>query len=135
VLLVGDVSFLHDLGGLALARSLRTSLVIVVLDNDGGRIFDQLPVRQLLARGSEAEQFWRTSPRCDFAAIAQSFRIRFALVESSAELATGMALALGENATTLLQARVAPDSARRVRERVLARLGQFHAALDPGVSA
>jgi 2-succinyl-5-enolpyruvyl-6-hydroxy-3-cyclohexene-1-carboxylate synthase len=94
-----------------------------------------LPVRQLLGSGSELEQFWRTSPRCDFGAIAQSFGVRYTLVESSAQLATGIALALRENTATLLQVRVAPDSARRVRERVLARLAQFHAALAPELNA
>jgi 2-succinyl-5-enolpyruvyl-6-hydroxy-3-cyclohexene-1-carboxylate synthase len=128
LLLVGDVSFLHDLGGLALARSLRTAFVIVVLDNDGGRIFDQLPVRHLLASGTEVEQFWRTSPRCDLGAIAQAFGIRYALVESSAGLATSIARALLENAATLLQVRVASDSARRVRERVIAQIEKWHAA-------
>ena len=37
-LLLGDVSFLHDVGGLATARELATPLVIVVFHNDGGRI-------------------------------------------------------------------------------------------------
>jgi 2-succinyl-5-enolpyruvyl-6-hydroxy-3-cyclohexene-1-carboxylate synthase len=37
-LLLGDLSFLHDIGGLATARGLDTPLVIVVLHNDGGRI-------------------------------------------------------------------------------------------------
>lgn len=43
-LLVGDVSFLHDVGGLFAARELNRPLTIVVLNNDGGRIFEQLPV-------------------------------------------------------------------------------------------
>jgi 2-succinyl-5-enolpyruvyl-6-hydroxy-3-cyclohexene-1-carboxylate synthase len=52
LLLLGDVSLVHDLGGLAVARVLHTPLVLAVLDNDGGRIFDQLPVRDLY--GTEA---------------------------------------------------------------------------------
>lgn len=43
-LLVGDVSFLHDVGGLYAARELSRPLTIVVLNNDGGRIFEQLPI-------------------------------------------------------------------------------------------
>jgi 2-succinyl-5-enolpyruvyl-6-hydroxy-3-cyclohexene-1-carboxylate synthase len=122
VLLLGDVSFCHDLGGLAIARSLRTPLVIVVLDNDGGRIFDQLPVHELLMTESRAEQFWRTSPRCDLEAIARSFGIRYAAAQSCSELATALARALREESLTLLHARVSPDSARSVHDRVLARL-------------
>jgi 2-succinyl-5-enolpyruvyl-6-hydroxy-3-cyclohexene-1-carboxylate synthase len=42
-LLIGDLSFLHDLGGLQAATYARTSLVIVVVNNDGGGIFSFLP--------------------------------------------------------------------------------------------
>ena len=43
-LLLGDVSFLHDLASLALTRACRSPLVIVVINNDGGRIFEELPI-------------------------------------------------------------------------------------------
>ncbi|NMH65055.1 2-succinyl-5-enolpyruvyl-6-hydroxy-3-cyclohexene-1-carboxylic-acid synthase [Shewanella salipaludis] len=43
-LLIGDMSQLHDLNSLALAGKLQSTLVIVVLNNDGGNIFNLLPV-------------------------------------------------------------------------------------------
>ncbi|WP_419536793.1 2-succinyl-5-enolpyruvyl-6-hydroxy-3-cyclohexene-1-carboxylic-acid synthase [Endozoicomonas sp.] len=39
VLLIGDISFLHDLNSLQLAAQSKTSLVIVLVNNDGGGIF------------------------------------------------------------------------------------------------
>jgi 2-succinyl-5-enolpyruvyl-6-hydroxy-3-cyclohexene-1-carboxylate synthase len=44
VLLIGDVALAHDIGGLLAARRHRLALVIVLLDNLGGGIFDFLPV-------------------------------------------------------------------------------------------
>ena len=44
VLLTGDVALLHDLGGLLAARRTQTELTIVLINNDGGGIFDFLPV-------------------------------------------------------------------------------------------
>lgn len=42
-LLIGDVAFLHDVGGLNVADSTaQPNLTVVVLDNDGGGIFSQL---------------------------------------------------------------------------------------------
>lgn len=43
-LVIGDLSTLHDLNSLALARAVRTPLPMVVINNDGGGIFSLLPV-------------------------------------------------------------------------------------------
>ena len=43
-LLLGDLAFLHDLGGLATLRARRHPFVIVVVQNQGGRIFEELPI-------------------------------------------------------------------------------------------
>ena len=43
-LIIGDLAFLHDLNSLALLRSLRQKMTIVVINNDGGGIFSFLPV-------------------------------------------------------------------------------------------
>jgi 2-succinyl-5-enolpyruvyl-6-hydroxy-3-cyclohexene-1-carboxylate synthase len=54
VLLVGDVAFAHDIGGLLAARRLGLGLTIVLLANDGGGIFDFLPVsRAQMGRDTE----------------------------------------------------------------------------------
>ncbi|HEY2536326.1 MAG TPA: 2-succinyl-5-enolpyruvyl-6-hydroxy-3-cyclohexene-1-carboxylic-acid synthase [Solirubrobacteraceae bacterium] len=59
VLLIGDVALAHDVGGLLAAPRLGQKLTIVLLDNDGGGIFDFLPVsRSAMARNKDggAEQ-------------------------------------------------------------------------------
>lgn len=44
MLILGDTSLLHDLNSLALLTHSKTPVVIVVTNNDGGAIFDLLPV-------------------------------------------------------------------------------------------
>lgn len=44
VLLIGDVSTLHDLNSMLLARHLSTPFVVIVINNNGGTIFRQLPI-------------------------------------------------------------------------------------------
>ncbi len=42
--LTGDVAFLHDVGGLLATRSVDSPVVFVVINNDGGGIFQMLPI-------------------------------------------------------------------------------------------
>jgi 2-succinyl-5-enolpyruvyl-6-hydroxy-3-cyclohexene-1-carboxylate synthase len=44
VLLIGDVALAYDIGGLLAHKRLGVKLMIVLLDNGGGGIFDFLPV-------------------------------------------------------------------------------------------
>jgi 2-succinyl-5-enolpyruvyl-6-hydroxy-3-cyclohexene-1-carboxylic-acid synthase len=51
VLVVGDLSFLHDLGALVTARLQEPDLLVVVINNDGGGIFSLLPQARTTAPG------------------------------------------------------------------------------------
>lgn len=43
---LGDLSFLHDCGGLRVAAQVEGQLTLLVLNNGGGRIFSQLPISE-----------------------------------------------------------------------------------------
>jgi 2-succinyl-5-enolpyruvyl-6-hydroxy-3-cyclohexene-1-carboxylate synthase len=51
--LLGDLALLHDLSGLLAARRLGIPLTVVVVNNDGGGIFDFLPVAQATSHFEE----------------------------------------------------------------------------------
>ncbi|WP_347549182.1 2-succinyl-5-enolpyruvyl-6-hydroxy-3-cyclohexene-1-carboxylic-acid synthase [Pseudalkalibacillus hwajinpoensis] len=46
VLVIGDLSFYHDMNGLLLAKLYDLNMTIIVVNNDGGGIFSFLPQRQ-----------------------------------------------------------------------------------------
>jgi 2-succinyl-5-enolpyruvyl-6-hydroxy-3-cyclohexene-1-carboxylate synthase len=72
VLLVGDLSFLHDLNGLLAASKFNLNATVVVLNNDGGGIFSFLPqAKQLDATTFEA--LFGTPTGLDVAAAARLF--------------------------------------------------------------
>jgi 2-succinyl-5-enolpyruvyl-6-hydroxy-3-cyclohexene-1-carboxylate synthase len=98
-LLLGDVSLLHDLTGLHAARHARAPLTIVVVNNDGGRIFEQLPVA---AVAGDALRHFTTPHGLGFAAAAELFGVRYARVDDAAALAAALARA---EVTTLIEAR------------------------------
>ncbi|HEV8550805.1 MAG TPA: thiamine pyrophosphate-dependent enzyme, partial [Polyangiaceae bacterium] len=122
LLLLGDVSFQHDLGGLAAARLVKSPLVILVLDNDGGRIFDHLPVSKLYAKKPERAELWLTPPRLSLEHAAALFEVPFAAPNGSEALRVALGAAFERTGPTLVHARVAPQSARSALQKIQAEL-------------
>ncbi|TNF54977.1 MAG: 2-succinyl-5-enolpyruvyl-6-hydroxy-3-cyclohexene-1-carboxylic-acid synthase [Gammaproteobacteria bacterium] len=85
--LLGDLSFLHDLSGLALAAGLDRPCILV--NNGGGRIFDYLPQHDLPGY----ERLWRTPQNVDVGALCQAFGLQHRRVSDG--LAWRSALAEG----------------------------------------
>lgn len=104
LLLLGDVSFLHDVGGLAAARGLAAPLVVVVVDNGGGRIFEQLPVAHRDDLAHHIEHF-TTPQEAHLEHAAALYGHDFVSVSSRAELANALSQAFrGSPRCTLVQA-------------------------------
>jgi 2-succinyl-5-enolpyruvyl-6-hydroxy-3-cyclohexene-1-carboxylate synthase len=78
VLVVGDLSFFHDLNGLLAARLHRLNLTIVLINNDGGGIFSFLPQA---AFPEHFEQLFGTPTGLNFRLAVQMFGGRFQRVE------------------------------------------------------
>jgi 2-succinyl-5-enolpyruvyl-6-hydroxy-3-cyclohexene-1-carboxylate synthase len=115
-LLLGDVSLLHDLGGLDVAADLDVPLAIVVLDNGGGRIFEQLPFAE--RRDPQLLRYWLTPPRLRFEAVAEAFGLRFRSAGRSLDLGRAVREALDTPAATLIHARIAGDHTVTVQEAI-----------------
>ncbi len=98
---LGDVTAAHDLGSLLLARGLEVPLLIAVLDNDGGHLFDHLPVAKKYAR-DENYRFWTTPPRIHWQAAAQAYGVHFERCESLTEIRAAVARGMSRNGVTLL---------------------------------
>jgi 2-succinyl-5-enolpyruvyl-6-hydroxy-3-cyclohexene-1-carboxylate synthase len=92
---VGDLTFLHDIGGLALGQGIDAT--ILVLDNGGGGIFDYLPQAVL----PEFQEAWLTPQQADFAAAARVWGHGYHRTEI-ARLAPDLAEALGSAGVSIL---------------------------------
>jgi 2-succinyl-5-enolpyruvyl-6-hydroxy-3-cyclohexene-1-carboxylate synthase len=84
VLLTGDLALLHDAGSLMAARHLRGSLTIVLVDNNGGGIFEKLPVSAI--PDPAFEKFFATPQSVDFESLARAYGADYERVESIARL-------------------------------------------------
>jgi len=129
LLVLGDVSFAHDLGGLLAARAAHAPLAILVIDNRGGQIFAGLPI----ARAQPAaalERHWITAPELDPTAIAAALGVRATTAASPAGAATAIARALETPGPTVIHAPVSASGAHDVRRTALE-----HFAIPPALRA
>jgi 2-succinyl-5-enolpyruvyl-6-hydroxy-3-cyclohexene-1-carboxylate synthase len=99
VLLIGDVALAHDLGGLLAARRLDLPLAIVLLHNDGGGIFDFLPVA---AEGDDFERHVATPHGLDFAHAAALYGLAHEPVSTAEQLDAAVSRALSEERATVI---------------------------------
>jgi 2-succinyl-5-enolpyruvyl-6-hydroxy-3-cyclohexene-1-carboxylate synthase len=71
-LLIGDNSFLYDLNSLALIKQLENTFIIIVINNDGGSIFNQLPVPMI-----QKESFYQLPHGLNFKSSCEQFCIDY----------------------------------------------------------
>lgn len=102
VLLTGDVALAHDLGGLLAARRLDAAPTIVVVDNDGGGIFEFLPVA---AAGEAFETHVATPHGLDLEAVAGLFGLGYEPVEGRSELRAAVAAGVAAGGGVLVHVR------------------------------
>jgi 2-succinyl-5-enolpyruvyl-6-hydroxy-3-cyclohexene-1-carboxylate synthase len=131
VLLIGDVALAYDIGGLLASTRLGLKLTIVLLDNDGGGIFDFLPLAGAsMARtpavdpdaarpdeaGDREDLYTRhiaTPTGLDFAKAAALYGIEHETVSTASELREALERALSADAGSRI-VHVRSDRARNV---------------------
>lgn len=102
VLLTGDVALAHDVGGLLAAKRVGLALTIVLLDNDGGGIFDFLPVAR---EGADFEKHVATPHGLDFAHAAALYGCGFERAQDPESLRDALSRALAAEGSTLIVVR------------------------------
>ena len=84
VLLTGDLAFLHDTNGLLFRSKLKGHLTIVLINNNGGGIFEMLPISQM---DPPFEEFFATPQAVDFSNLCQTYGVDHVVIESWPHLA------------------------------------------------
>ncbi|MBX3251329.1 MAG: hypothetical protein KF901_29395, partial [Myxococcales bacterium] len=119
---LGDVTFAHDLGSLLLARGLDSPLVFFVPNDGGGRIFEQLPVHEVLDAAA-FERHFAMDHGLSFDGAAALYGLRYVRASAEAEIRAAVAEGLERPGATIVEAKVPPESARLVGRRFVAALG------------
>lgn len=100
--LCGDLSFLHSVSGLALAHTVTTPTVFVVVDNSGGGIFGILPI----ANHTTFERHFITPQEATIPALCAGYKVPCLPIHTQSELTTTLAEALKTPGVTVLHVQV-----------------------------
>lgn len=121
VLVCGDLALLHDSNGWLWSAQLRGRLLVVLIDNDGGGIFEQLPIRPLDGDALDFERLFAMPQRVDPCALAGAHGVPSRQVRRKGEVAEALAWGLAQPLALLrvVSDRVA-DAARRRQLRTMA---------------
>lgn len=118
-LMIGDLGALHDIGGLAAARSVGGPLAIVIVNNRGGQIFSDLPVANTVDPETLRRFFITPSP-VDFESAARAFGLSYVRVETARQLEAALANAMPNALPYVIEATMqepAPASRPQPRPR------------------
>jgi len=119
LLVCGDLTFLHDLGGLLSATRFALPAVVLVLDNDGGGIFSMLPVAARSDPG-DFERYFRTPHGLDLARAGDLFGLEVERVADADDLRRAVAEGLACGRPRLVVARVDRDAGFATRRAAVA---------------
>ncbi|MCT4366623.1 MULTISPECIES: 2-succinyl-5-enolpyruvyl-6-hydroxy-3-cyclohexene-1-carboxylic-acid synthase [Synechococcaceae] len=116
VLVCGDLALLHDSTGWLWGQQLTGQLTVVLIDNGGGGIFEQLPIRTKPETGTvDFERLFAMPQRLDHRALAAAHGVPSRRVERLDDLAAALHWSEGEQ-LALLELRTDRRADAQLRE-------------------
>jgi 2-succinyl-5-enolpyruvyl-6-hydroxy-3-cyclohexene-1-carboxylate synthase len=118
--IVGDLSALYDLNGMALLRQVSAPLVLIVVNNNGGQIFSLLPTP-----AEERERFYLMPQNVNFEHAAKMFGLRYHRPENWAALDDALSGAWRQPVTTVIELVVNDTNGAQTLQHLLAQVSQL----------
>jgi len=117
VAIIGDLAFFHDMNGLAAAEGL--DAVLIIINNNGGGIFEQLPQKQL----SGFVKYWRTPLHMDFSHAAALYGLPYHEFTDANQFSAVLAQALAEEGVSLIEVITDSGESVRLHQELIAAVG------------
>ena len=115
VLVIGDLAFYHDISGLLALKKHEIPLIIVMFNNDGGGIFETLPISK--EPDIQFEEFFKTPINIDYKSIVKGFSGNYKLVATSTAFNKEFKAAKKKKDFTLLEIKVDSKKSQSEREK------------------
>ncbi|HEU0072622.1 MAG TPA: 2-succinyl-5-enolpyruvyl-6-hydroxy-3-cyclohexene-1-carboxylic-acid synthase [Dehalococcoidia bacterium] len=115
VLVIGDLSFYHDMNGLLAAQRFGLRATIVLINNDGGGIFSFLP------QHDDAEHFetlWGTPHGIDFSHVAGLYGVGFQRVTTREEYKAALKASFWADGVQIIEIKTDREENLRLHQRI-----------------
>ncbi|MDE6811475.1 MAG: 2-succinyl-5-enolpyruvyl-6-hydroxy-3-cyclohexene-1-carboxylic-acid synthase [Muribaculaceae bacterium] len=120
IMITGDMSFSHDLGGMAMAARNNARLDIIVINNSGGGIFRFIDSTSSLP---DRELYFCADPAVDIKGVAEAFGFIHYTADSTETLELALksfySSTAGKHARKLLEVRVPPEDSADILRKFL----------------
>ncbi|WP_446470961.1 2-succinyl-5-enolpyruvyl-6-hydroxy-3-cyclohexene-1-carboxylic-acid synthase [Xenorhabdus stockiae] len=118
--IIGDISALYDLNSLALLREISSSMVLIIVNNNGGQIFSLLPTPQ-----EARQQFYCMPQNINFNHAAAMFGLHYSAPQSWPELKQSVEQAWLQNAATVVELNVTDNEGAMCLQTLLKQVAEL----------
>lgn len=113
-LVIGDLSFYYDLNALLLAKKFAIPIKIILINNNGGRIFNYLPISK---QKEIFQKYFVTPVNIDFKKISESFGVSYELIKSLNEYKKLIVNSNKSNSCLILEVRTDSNFTKSLKEK------------------
>ncbi len=112
VMVTGDLSFFHDLNGLAIGKTHGMNLTIILHNNDGGGIFQYLPQKGT----DDFDYLFNTPQGIDYSGLATMYGLDYVKVTTNAELESSMKQYIGTEGIHIIEVPTSKEISRELHK-------------------
>lgn len=114
-LIIGDLAFYHDITGLLTLKKYSIPLVIILLNNSGGGIFEFLPIAK---EKVDFQNYFKTPLGIDFRNITTAFSGNHSLIKSWDELSSEIKKAVKRKTFSVLEIKIDSKKTLQMRKNI-----------------
>ena len=112
VMVTGDLSFFHDLNGLAIGKTHGMNLTIILHNNDGGGIFQYLSQKGT----DDFDYLFNTPQGIDYSGLATMYGLDYVKVTTNAELEQAMQQYIGTEGIHIIEVPTSKEISRELHK-------------------
>lgn len=114
-LLIGDLSFYHDLNSLLIAKEFEIPLKIILINNNGAAIFNHLPISDY---NTIFEKYFIASKKINFKDLVHAFHLNYRSVRNKKELNIALKYAKTVKSSVILEVKINSVFSVNVRKKI-----------------